>query len=185
MFCSQVQLNLTYWGVSFVTTEGLCTPATNHNSPLFICMEPTSLFQALEQPKNGRQETQLVFKTNLKKYMEGLTCCWCLHQQETWLSDPKDSLSLHKFTCSLQKRDKAVQQQWLSARLLHHCMMPGENLWDTPSPVRQLGAFLGMASAQEHSMTVFSTCQTLLPVCTSIYLQPVHTHTLCSGIPWF
>lgn len=48
--------------------------------------------------------------------------------------------------------------------------MPGEGLQDTPSPVGQLGAFSGMASAEEHSTTVLSTCQTLLPVRTSIYL---------------
>lgn len=80
------------------------------------------------------------------------------------------SLSPHKFTCSLQKRDKVVQQQWLSASFLHHCTMPGEDLQDTPSPVGQRGALSGMASAEEHSTTVLSTCQTLLPVRTSIYL---------------
>lgn len=36
VFCSQVRSSLTYWGVSFVTTEGLCTLTTNHSSPLFV-----------------------------------------------------------------------------------------------------------------------------------------------------
>lgn len=163
-----VKLNLL--GCEFYNYRGtICRSTANHSSPLLSYTESTILSELLEQPNNGRQESQL-FKANLKNYKAKITCYWCSHQQEVLLHDPKDlHLCLHKLIWAHSNKTKlSNKNSFLQAsHTTAWCLV---NTYSTLPRSGSVGACFWMPSTEKETFDDTAFNQTLLPACTSIDL---------------